>query len=64
MEHGVYFKTPEGKTTKEKIHEIVTASFALKDYGNADFIKSVLYDLLDRIEILESQSFKGSAKIE
>lgn len=53
MNHGIYIKTPEGKTTKEKINEIVTFTAGLKDYGNTLFIKSVLYDLLDRIDFLE-----------
>lgn len=56
MEHGVYMKTPEGKTTREKISELVTDARALSDYGNADFIKSILNDLLDRIEALEAET--------
>jgi len=39
----------------------VTFTPQLKDYGNALFIKSLLYDLLDRIEVLESQSSASTA---
>ena len=53
MSHGTYIRTLEGKTTREKIDEIITFTPQLKDYGNALFIKSLLYDLLDRIEVLE-----------
>ena len=55
---GTHTKTLEGRITRDKIHEIITDSFALRDYGNAVFIKSVLFDLLDRMEELELQSLQ------
>ena len=60
----IYIKTPEGKTAREKIDEIITFTPQLKDYGNSKFIRSVLYDLLNRIEELENRCLQGKVNNE